>query len=218
MVLPGGVGGIFNSPEQSGMLPYVNLNEPLKEASKSSTQVGTSQNVTLSKDINDVPLIVKSGHIGFQPSIAGKPILDISWLQFRQVDKPDNTFEKKMQSIYQELWDRLPLSLKKDLEANEQRAPAKQDTDLLALHFCLEFEARLIAVLTQMKASPISKEASAIQANIPADTLSSSIAFAHDIIDSLGNYTEAIGSNHEAYEALSNILKETKTYLQMIER
>lgn len=221
MVTPGGIGGLFNSPEQAGILPYVHLNEPLKEASKTSTQVGTGQNITLAKEIDEVPLFIKAGHIGFQQSIAGKPILESSWIMLRQVDKSDNTFEALLNENYRQLRERLPNDLKQELEINDKKPLNIQNTELKALGFCLQFEAQVLTLLDQIQNATINTDLTHIAASknaaIPQETFDTSVKFAHEVLDSIENYIQSIAPDHSSYTSLQDIMNETHIYLQLIE-
>jgi hypothetical protein len=223
-----GIGGSFNDPSQLGWMNTKSESDPLvgggrqTNAQQNSTQVGSSQNVLLASPEEmsaKIPLFIKAGPIGFQPSAANHPLLDLSFDKFRDVSEGGSKGNLESFIAYESLFNALSKNLQDKLNAEMQKPIEERDPDVHALSLSLDFTASTLSILSSFsreidEKSPIFKTAADYQ-SLPDSASYESLAFTASVLTAFENHANnALGPNHPQFDGLMGILNEVKGILK----
>lgn len=219
-----GIGGSFNDPSQLGWMNTKSESDPVvsggrqENAQKNFTQVGTPQNVLLATPEEmsaKIPLFIKAGHIGFQPSAANHPLLDLAFDKFRDISGTSVGTNLEMEIAYENLFNALSKNLQDKLNAEMQKPIEQRDPDMRALALNLELGASILSIVSSFSReidanSPMLKVAGDYQALTDSTGLAS-LAFTASVLTAFEKHAvTTLGPNHPEFDALMGIVSELK--------
>lgn len=172
--------------------------------------------VILTTDSLEVPLEYAFS-IADQRSESSRPSL-MPLFRTRYVDKA--LLEDLSIDYYVQLRNALPAHLKEELEADEQLAVEKRDSNLVALDHSLHFEADVLLFAKKLSSSPLDPDQATLAAQVfhdlPTQTHQALLNHEKQVISYLDRHLESIGPNDPSYDIFlnaSNQLKEAWNFL-----